>query len=173
MKSNHSIHLGGQAFVMGGNQRRAALTPNQAQKLRKNGLRGMLIEIARRLVRQHQWRLVGEGSGNRDPLLLTAGELGRAMLEPLREAERAKQLLRPRPRSLRLRAAHELRQDDILDSVELGQQVMELIHEAKQLTPKAGAALIVEISRLFAREPDRTFEAAFEQAHSLKQSRFT
>ena len=52
------------------------------------------VERARHLVEQHRPRPAGEGAGDRDPLLLAAGEqLGALVLAPL-EAEAGEQLAR-------------------------------------------------------------------------------
>ena len=46
------------------------------------------IEIARRLVGQHEGRIQHQGPGDGDPLALTSGELPDGMLDPVAEAER-------------------------------------------------------------------------------------
>ena len=70
MKANHAIHLGREALVVRGNKRSAAFAADEAEKLVEDGIGGMLVKIAGRLVGKHQRRLVGERSGDRDPLLL-------------------------------------------------------------------------------------------------------
>src|SRR4029079_2388270 len=64
-----------------------------------------------------------------------------------------------------------LRKDDILDCVELGQQVVELVDEAEQVAAEARAALVVEFGGFLALEADRALETAFEQADRLEQGR--
>ena len=53
------------------------------------------IEIAGRLISEEHLGLVGDGTGNRDALLLAARELRRAMVPALLEAERLQKLPRP------------------------------------------------------------------------------
>ena len=51
-------------------------------------LRGRLaVEVAGRLVGEHDVRLGDQRAGDRHPLLLAAGELGRPVAEPVGEAE--------------------------------------------------------------------------------------
>ena len=52
------------------------------------------------------------------------------MVQPLRQAKRAEQLVGAGPGSIGIAAAHQLRHHDILARSELGQQVVELIDEA-------------------------------------------
>src|SRR6185312_2426750 len=93
----------------------AALPANEAEELPKNGVGGVFVEVAGRLVGEHQRRLVGERSGDRDPLLLPTRKLGWTVIEPLRQAEGAEQLPRPLPRCRCVGAAHQLGKNDILD----------------------------------------------------------
>ena len=87
------------------------------------------------------------------------------------EAERGKQRNAPFLRGGGHRAVDELGQHDVLERVEIGQQVVELVHEAQRFAPQPRAALVVEAGRFLARDPDRALEAAFEQAHRLEQRR--
>src|SRR5947209_362143 len=50
---------------------------------------------------------------------------------------------------------------------------MKLVDEAEQLPADAGAPLVIEPGRLFAREADRALEPALEQADGLEQGRLT
>ena len=84
----------------------SAALPSPRTRLEEFGeddVGGMLVEIAGRLVGEDQRRPVGERAGDRDALLLAARQLGRAMVEPLGEAERAEQLLGPLARGSRAR----------------------------------------------------------------------
>ena len=66
-----------------------------AEELGEDGVGGRLVEIAGGLVGEHQRRLVGERTGDRDTLLLAAGQLRRAVVEPRAKPERGQQLLPP------------------------------------------------------------------------------
>ena len=66
---------------------------HQLQELLEHALGGRRIEIAGRLVGEQHFGPVGDGAGNRHALLLAAGELRRAVIPALAEAERLEQLL--------------------------------------------------------------------------------
>ncbi len=89
------------------------------------------------------------------------------MVEPLREAKCAEKLLGPFAGLVRVPIADQLRQDHIFRSAELGQQMMKLIDEAQELASQPGAAVVVQLGRFLAVEPDRSLEPAFEQADRL------
>ena len=93
MQPHDAVHLRGDALVVSRDQRRAALAAHEAEELGEDDVGGVLVEIAGRLVGQHQRRLVGERAGDGDALLLAARQLRRAMIEPLGKPERAEQLL--------------------------------------------------------------------------------
>ena len=93
VQPHHPVHLGGEALVVGRDQRGAAFAADQAEEFGEHRVGGRFVEVAGRLVGEHQRRAVGERAGDRDALLLAARQLGRAMVEPLRQAERAEQLL--------------------------------------------------------------------------------
>jgi hypothetical protein len=89
MQAHDAIHPRRQPFVMGRHQRGGSLTANQPDEFSEHGVGGMLVEVPGGFVGKHQRRLVGQSASNGDALLLAARELRRAMLEPLRQAERA------------------------------------------------------------------------------------
>ena len=104
-------------LIVGRDQRRAAFAAHQVQEFGEDDVGGVLVEIAGRLVGEHQRRLVGERAGDRDALLLAARQLRRAMVEPLRRGRACRATARRASRAAsRLGAADELRQDDILDA---------------------------------------------------------
>ena len=172
MEPYDAVHLGGQALIVSGNQGGAALAANQAKEFSEDRVGGMLIEISGRLVGKHERRFVRKGAGNRNPLLLAAGQLGGSMVKALGKTERAEQLLCAYSRGLRLGAEDELWQHHILDGIELGQQVMELIHEAEELAPEPRSSVIVEPRCFLAAQPDRALKAPLEQANRLEEGGF-
>src|SRR4051812_5780864 len=107
------------------------------QELGKNGVGSLLIQIAGRLVSQHQRRLVGERASDCDSLLLTARQFRWPMLEPLSQAQHPQQFPGPLCRGFGTCTPYELGKHDIFDCVELWQQMMELVNEPQQLTPQA------------------------------------
>src|SRR6202035_5913589 len=87
------------------------------------------IEIARRLVGNKDARIGDDGPGNRDALLLTAGELPRVMKHPVAQAddvERGSDVLA----ALLLRELRQQkRQLHVFERVEHGNEVVELKDE--------------------------------------------
>ena len=92
------------------------------------------VEVARGLVGEDEAGAVHERARDGDALLLAAGELRRAVAEPLAEPELFEQRSRPRLRlaAERLPADHG-RHRDVLQRRELRQQVVELEDEADLL----------------------------------------
>ena len=66
---------------MRGDERRTAFAAHQFEELFENLVAGRLVEIAGRLVRQHQLGPVGQPACDRDALLLAARKLAGTMLE--------------------------------------------------------------------------------------------
>ena len=58
---------------------------------------GLRVELAGRLVGEHQDRLLHQGPGDRHALLFAAGKLVRAVVEPLTQADLRQQIDAPLP----------------------------------------------------------------------------
>jgi hypothetical protein len=121
VQADHSVHFRGEALVVRGDEGGTAFAADQVQEFAEDRVRGVLVEIASGLVGEEDGGLVDDGSGDGDALLLSAGQLRWTVVEPVGKAERAKQLLRTVAGSLRVRAVDQLRKNDILDRVEVGQ----------------------------------------------------
>ena len=72
VEADDAVHLGRDAFIMSGDQRRASLTPDEVEELGEDDVRRGLVKVAGRLIGKNQRRAVGEGPGNRNSLLLAA-----------------------------------------------------------------------------------------------------
>lgn len=72
MQPDDSVHLCGEPLIVGGNEGSASFATDEAQELGKDGVRGLLIKVAGRLIGKHQRRLVRERTRDRDPLLFAA-----------------------------------------------------------------------------------------------------
>ena len=128
--------------------------PEQLQDLAA----GRRVEVARRLVREDDARLRDERAGDRDALLLAAGELGRPVRPPVAEADPVDQLLDPRP--LRLAARELERQEDVLLGRQHRQQVEELEHEADVAAPELRELGVAERAELRVVDPDLAARSA-------------
>ena len=72
---------------MGGDERGEAGRAHEAEEHVEDPSRGLGVEVAGGLVGEEELRAVGERPRDGDALLLAAGELGRAMLEAVAEAD--------------------------------------------------------------------------------------
>ncbi len=102
------------------------------------------VEVARRLVGQDQFGPVHQGAGNCDPLLLSARKLGGQKIHAATKADAVQQFASARPRRRRFAPRfHRSGEDDVLQSREIGLQVMELEDEADMAVAKLGEVSIV------------------------------
>ncbi len=98
----------------------------------EHDLAGRIVERAGRLVAEQHVGTLGDRAGDRDALLLAAGELRREVVEALRQADAIERLLR---RHRRHRDVGDER--DVLAHGEARDQVVELEDEADVLAPVA------------------------------------
>ena len=111
------------------------------------------VEVARRLVGEHDGRPRDERARDRDSLLLAAGELGRPVRETLREPDLAVSSS-THSRSGFVSGQLE-REDDVLLAREHRQQVEELEDEPDVLAPELRQLRVVETRDVGARDRDR------------------
>ena len=96
------------------------MVAHQLHELVEHAVGGRFVEIARRLVGEHQQGPVRQRARDRDALLLPALQLARLVMQPLAEPQPPEQVGGALLRLGLPRAAYELRQHDILDRVEIG-----------------------------------------------------
>ena len=112
----------------------------QAQDL----VRGAAVEGAGRLVGEQQARAVHERPRDRDALLLAAGQLHRAMMGAVREADAAERLQGPLAAGPAVDAGIDHRQFDIAEGIDARQQIELLEHEADLAVAQAREAVGIE-----------------------------
>src|SRR2546430_16923268 len=83
------------------------------------------VEVARGLVAEQQPGGLSQATGDRDALLLAAGELPWKLVEPVRQAHELEQLLGPQPRPA-LSGGHVRGEVHVLDHCEMRQEVRAL-----------------------------------------------
>ena len=105
---------------------------------------GRGVELARRLVGEDDVRPVGEGHGDRDPLLLPARQPVRAEVGTVGQVHLAQQLARPGRAGVVRHAVEDHRQRDVLQRGQVRQQV------ARRLLPDEADDL-AQIARLLGR----------------------
>src|SRR3954451_21090893 len=107
---------------------------------------GLGVEGAGGLVGEHDLRPSGERAGGSNSLLLTAGELGRSMPQPVAEADEVDD--RPDPQRVRLAAGDADRQLDVLRRGEGREQVERLEDEADLVASQQRQLLVIERGQL-------------------------
>ena len=91
MEPQDAVHLGGDALVVGRDQRRAAFAADEIQEFGEDDVGGGSSRLPVGSSASTKRRAVGQRAGDRDALLLAARQFGRAMVEPLAETERGQQ----------------------------------------------------------------------------------
>jgi hypothetical protein len=112
----------------------AAVVGDSSQEREHRAAR-VLVEISRRLVREHEGRVVDEPADDREPLLLAAGERRRKPARLLDELEPPDELARPLDRAVPL-ADEPCRQQDVVEPAQLRQEVEGLEDEADLPAPQ-------------------------------------
>src|SRR5262245_3590696 len=115
---------------------------------------GLRIEIAGRLVGEHEARLEYERARDRHALAFAAGELADRVIHAVLEADLGEQAQRALAHLLRAQSAEQARHHHVLARVELGQQVVELEDEPERLVAEACEAGGVAREQILAVEPD-------------------
>lgn len=131
MKADYPVHPLRQSLVVGGDKGGTAFFAHQPQEFVEDPVGGGLVQIARRLIGQHQFRTIGKGTGHGDSLLLATRQLAGSMIQPPSKTQRGKKLRRAGTRRSFAFVRDQLRQDNVFQCVEIGQQVMELVDKAK------------------------------------------
>ena len=131
-----AIRIGGDVgLVRDHDDRDAAFAIERGERLH-DLVRRAGVEVAGRLVRQQQARVVDQRARDRDPLLLAAGELARRVALTVAQAEQPERracALGARSRVCRRRGRVEQRQCDVLERAGARQQIEALEHEAEPL----------------------------------------
>jgi hypothetical protein len=129
------------------------------------------VEIAGGFVAEHDVRGVRESPRQRDPLLLSARELGRCRGASVADAELAHELRRGSPSILTAPADEEQGQLDVLDGRERRQQVEELKDEADPPPTQASQLGLAQLVDAFAVEVHLSGGGAIEAREQVEQGR--
>jgi hypothetical protein len=96
LQADQPIRVGGNLFIMRDDQHGLAALFAQRPQPAHHKLPGFAVERAGRLIAHDDRRIAEQSAGNRDALLLSAGELRRAMSGAVAHAESTQQPARPR-----------------------------------------------------------------------------
>src|SRR3546814_6782408 len=83
VQAQHPVHLRREPFVVRRDKRRRAMVAHQPHELVEHAVGGRFVEIARRLVGEHEQGAVRKRARDRDALLLAARQLARLVMQSL------------------------------------------------------------------------------------------
>lgn len=133
---------------------------------------GLRVEVAGGLIGEHEVGCRGEGAGDGDTLLLTAGQLVRTVGEPRAQAERLDEPVDARALDRTRTATVELeREHDVAEGVERRDEVEGLEDEADPATPQDGEVDVAQAGDLGVADPRASLGRAVESRHDVHQGR--
>ena len=139
LDADHPVGHVAEGLVVGDDDDGHAETATGVLQQLEDRLACVIVQGARRLVTEEQLRVLREGPGDGDALLLAAGELGREVLRPLLQAHLLQNL--PGVQC----PGRELRRDlDVLERREIGDQVIELEHKAHVVSAVGGELAFIK-----------------------------
>ena len=161
-EEEHAIGLGGRAGVVRDHHDGATEVARRVAQQAEHLGRRAGVEVAGRLVREHDGRLGDERAGDRDALLLAAGELGGAVALAVGEADAVDQV---GDAALRggVRASGETdREGDVLLGGERREQVEALEDEADAISAEARERCFLELRDVLTGDRDGAAGRAVE-----------
>src|SRR5215203_1524512 len=169
LQRDQPVRVGGGDRVVGDHHHRLVeLVDRLAQQLHHVGA-GFGVEVAGRLVGEDDSRFADQGAGDRDALLLAAGELRRTVGAAVIEPDGGDQLVDPGP--VRLAAGDRERQDKVLLRGQDRQKVEELEDEAELVAAQLGQLAVVEAGDVDAVELDHPRGRLVEAGEDVHQGR--
>ena len=84
----------GKAVVVRHDDERFLALPGQPEKQIHDGIARLGIEVAGRFIGENDVRIIRQGPGDRDPLLLASGKFRREMIQAIGQADRLRDFLR-------------------------------------------------------------------------------
>src|SRR3990172_1152694 len=172
-QEDYPLGVGGRSRVVGDHDdRRAQLSAGALQQLQDSTPRAG-IQVAGRLVGEHNLGLVDECPGDGNPLLLPARELVWFVLSAVGQTNQAKQLLQAFTIATNGRSIDQHWQSDILGGGQGGDQVVKLEDKTNLQTPNAGQFVVTEPGERLARQNHFAGGRCIQTAHQVQQGRFS
>ncbi|OIQ85710.1 hypothetical protein GALL_324590 [mine drainage metagenome] len=155
---------------MGDDEHRAAELAVEAVQQREHVVGAVRVEVAGRLVGQHQRRARQQRTGDRHALLLPTRKLAGPARRVTPKADRIEQFLRtPAQRAVVARALHQRRHHHVVEHAESLDQVVELEHETDRAAAQRGARGVIERARRAAGQIQLAGGRRVEQADHVEQ----
>ena len=131
--------------------------------------RRSLVEVSGRLVGQNDFRVAGEGPGNRDPLALSPGQSRRDAAHVVGESNPGEQFLGPDHASAALHPLEEQRPCHVLHRGQHRDEMEGLEHEAELLVSESGERAIVMATEVHALDSHGAGVRVVETADQVEQ----
>ena len=164
-----TLSTGRELAVMGGDdQGNIALLAQGAKEL-ENFLSRVRIKVAGGFIGQDKGGLIDQSSGDRDPLLLAAGEFIGAMMDALAQSDPLEQVTRGRLRLSNRRSRHPGGKRHILERAQLRQQVVSLKYKTNTGVAQLAQRLIGEMPQVLALEIDVARVGQIEPPEQVEQ----
>src|SRR5262249_10701026 len=128
-----------------------------------------MVQISRRLVRQQKLRGPHQRPGNRDPLLLAAGNLTDFVIQAMTETDPFQNLAGGSFGLQAIVAPDELRHHRILKRREFGQKMVELKDESDVTVPESGQLGSSTFEDIFAVEEHLTTRGRIQGTEKMQQ----
>ena len=161
--------IDGRVRVVGDHDHRLAELVHGLPQQGEHLVGGLRVEVAGRLVGEHHRRAVDQRARHGDALLLTAGQLGRPVGEPVAEADGVDQLVEPL--LVGLLAGERERQQDVLLGGQHRHEVEGLEDEPETIAAQARERAVVEVGELGAVDHDGARGRAVEPREQVHQRR--
>jgi hypothetical protein len=164
----HEVLLRDEPAIVGDHDERAAALGLMATEDLKDLVTGSRVKLSDGFVGEDQERVLEQGSGDRNPLLLTSGELGGAVTKTLTQSKIRKQLNSlPPPRGPA--SGGEKRNQNVIDSGEIPNQVETLKDKAHVIVPELILLILRESCEVPVLDPDGARSWAVERAQKREQ----
>src|SRR5205085_11808627 len=127
------------------------------------------VEVAGRLVGEHDAGMDGKSPRDRDALLFAAGKLAGPVVETLAEPDTLEQLERPFSGRRTRNAGDEQRHHHVFNRIEVAEKMMELKHEADVLPAHRRPFPARQPVNVYAAHPDTAAVGPVEPAEAVKK----
>ena len=169
LEPDHHVRQVRERRVVGGDERGEPLGPHHGAQQPDDLLPGLVVQLPGRLVRDQQPRLPGQRPGDRDTLLLAAGELVR----PVRRVRIQPDDVEHHPHPLLAGVAggrgDAQRDADVLRRRQHRDQPERLEHERHLVPPQRGALPVTRRGQVAPGDAQRAARRLVETAHDVQQ----
>ena len=146
---------------------------DQALQESDHAFPGVLIEVAGRLVRENEPRLVRDRPRDRDALLLSARETVGEGIRPVRQADFSKERARPAASVRSVLTVQLKRKEEVFENGEGWNEVQELKDKPQMFSAKERAVAFGQRSELFAYDPNYSSIGSVDSADQVQEGGLT